>query len=584
MRFTKFAGSGLIVLAFAGCHSCANSSRTGGPPETQTDLPSISTTGLLPGAVGAAYTAQLVARGGTSPISWSLSGGSSLPPGLALGGATGEITGTPSTAGTFDFVIAATDSAVTPHTVTANLSITVMPEGAALTVTTASLPDARVNAAYVATLEAAGGTPPYSWSLVDGFLPPEITLAPDGTLSGTPSVAGSYSATFRVTDSSTPSKATTASIGLTATADAQSLQIFAFNSIPGGAVGSPFYVEFLAMNGNKPYVWSVASGAVPPGLSLDAAGTLSGTPTAPGRYTFVVQVTDSSNPPLVAQQQFTVDVFAAPLSIMTVSLPSGVVGIPYAYAVAVNGGAKPYAWSVGAGSLPPGLALDQATGAITGTPAAAGLFAFTIQVTDSSNPTKTDSRDFRINTASSSNELTITTTAFPDGVRGVPYSMTLTGAGGTTPYAWSTSGSPPPGLTLDPATGVVAGTPTATGWFNFTVKVTDSTTPAQNWSHQFTINVYAPLQVWGFPSVWLPIAVVNSPYSASIGDIGGALPYSCALLSGSVPPGLALNADCSFSGTPTEAGSWGFSIQLSDSAIPRQTISFNVFLIVAAVP
>ncbi len=580
MRLATFARLPcLIVLAVTACSPSKSSA-----PGTDTAL-SIVTTSLPSGTVGAAYAAQLASDGGTSPISWSLSGGSSLPPGLALDGAAGNIKGTPSTTGTFDFAVAATDSADPPHTATANLSITVEPEAAALTVTTTLLPDARVDATYAATLEAAGGTAPYSWSLVDGFLPPGITLAPDGSLSGTPTVAGSYSATFQVTDGSTPAKTATATIGLTAMNDGQSLEIFNYRSMPGGAVGSPFYMDFLAWGGNEPYVWSVASGALPPGLFLDAAGTLSGTPTAPGSYTFVLQVTDSSNPQQFAQQQFTIDVFTGPLSITTVSLPDGVIGTPYAWAVAANGGATPYAWTVSVGALPTGLALDGATGAIAGTPTEAGSYAFTVRASDSSNPTKTASQDFKVSIASASNELNITTTAFPDGVTGVPYSMILSASGGTTPYAWSTSGSLPSGLTLDPATGVVAGTPAATGTSNFTVKVTDSSTPTRNWSRSFKINMYAPLQAfWGFPTVWLPFAVVNSPYSSSAGGMGGDPPYYCSLLSGSVPPGLSLNADCSVVGTPTEVGGWVFSIQLSDSANPCQTISFNASLMVMAGP
>lgn len=197
-----------------------------------------------------------------------------------------------------------------------------------------------------------------------------------------------------------------------------------------------------------------------------------------------------------AQRQFTIDVLTAPLSVTTVSLPNGVVGTPYADAVAVNGGATPYAWSVSAGSLPPGLALDPATGAIAGTPTETGAYTFSVQVTDSSSPLKMASQQYEVTIASASNALNITTTGFPDGVTGVPYSATVAAVGGTTPYSWSSPGALPSGLTLDPATGVIAGTPTATGRSNFTIRVTDSSVPTRNFSAPFTIDVYAPLQVW----------------------------------------------------------------------------------------
>ncbi len=119
-----------------------------------------------------------------------------------------------------------------------------------------------------------------------------------------------------------------------------------YASLPGAAVDSAYLVTFFATGGVGPNAWSLAAGTLPPGLSLDATGTLSGTATMAGTYTFVVHVTDRSTPARAAQCQFTIGVFTSPLSVTTISLPSGVVGTPYADAVTVNGGAKPYAWSV----------------------------------------------------------------------------------------------------------------------------------------------------------------------------------------------------------------------------------------------
>src|SRR6185312_2530436 len=157
----------------------------------------ITTTALQAGTVNAAYSQALAASGGTPPYSWALASGSSLPAGLNLSAA-GTISGTPTAAGTTNFTVRVTDSA--SGAATAALSITVNPP--ALTVTTSSLPGGVLNAAYSQSLAASGGTPPYSWALASGSsLPDGLNLSAAGTLSGTPSAAGTTNFTVRVTDS-----------------------------------------------------------------------------------------------------------------------------------------------------------------------------------------------------------------------------------------------------------------------------------------------------------------------------------------------------------------------------------------------
>ncbi len=571
----------LIVLALTACASGSSPA-----PGTVTGL-TIVTTSLPSGTVGAAYSAQLASSGGTSPVSWSLSGGSSLPPGLTLDAATGTIAGTPTAASTYVFTVAATDSADSPQIATKTLSMTTQPDSTALSVDSYWASDAEIGTPYDATLAAAGGKPPYSWSLIGGFLPPGITLAADGTLSGIPTVRGFFEASFQVTDSSSPVQ--------TATLTGALIRVYPFDvglritrgSLPGPAVGSAFSATFSADGGTSPYVWTVAAGALPPGLSLDATGTLSGIATTTGTYSFVIQVTDSSIPADTYQRVFTLDVFTAPLSITTVSVPRGVVGNPYGYTVAANGGATPYTWSVSTGSLPPGLALDPATGAITGTPTANGSYTFTLQVTDSSSAFEMASLQYDMMIAPASDAL-IATTAFADGVTGIPYSVTVAGAGGTNPYAWSVqSGALPPGLSLDPATGVLAGTPTTIGSYGFRLQVMDSSTPTKIFSDPFTIDVYAPMDVatpMGSYGLSLPYGFVGSPYSETIDVTGGLPSYSFSLVSGSLPPGLSLSASGSVQGTPTQYGTWAFSVEATDGAIPRQTISIRCWILVPSPP
>jgi len=127
-----------------------------------------------------------------------------LPPGLSLAPATGIISGKPTAATISNFTIEVQDSAGTPQTATAGLSISVSP--AALTITTSSLSSGKVGKTYSQTLKASGGVAPYAWSVSSGKLPAGLSLAATtGIISGKPSLAATSSFTIGVHDSqSTP--------------------------------------------------------------------------------------------------------------------------------------------------------------------------------------------------------------------------------------------------------------------------------------------------------------------------------------------------------------------------------------------
>ena len=174
--------------------------------------PSITTTTLASGAVGTAYSANLQASGGAGALTWSLASGSSLPAGLSLSSA-GAISGTPTTAGTKTFTAKVTDASG-GHEGTCSqaqqLSITIA--AAALTITTTSLPNGMVNAAYSEPLLASGGTPPYTWTVASGSaLPAWLSLGGSGTnwtIYGNPTQSGTSNFSLTVTDSSTPTAQT----------------------------------------------------------------------------------------------------------------------------------------------------------------------------------------------------------------------------------------------------------------------------------------------------------------------------------------------------------------------------------------
>jgi len=169
--------------------------------------------------------------------------------------------------------------------------------------------------------------------------------------------------------------------------------------------------------------------------------------------------------------------------------------------------------------------------------------------------------------------LTISTTSVPHATVGVAYSTAVQVTGGVTPYSFSvTNGALPAGVSLNAGTGVISGTPTAAGTASFTVRVSDTETPPQVASQALTLLVINALTI---TTVTVPNAQIGTVYSASIGIAGGVPPYTCSVLSGTLPTGLALStsgSSCVISGTPTQAGQFTFTIQVADSLPAGQIV------------
>ena len=278
-------------------------------------------------------------------------------------------------------------------------------------------------------------------------------------------------------------------------------------SLLAGALNAAYTKTLKAAGGTLPYDWSLASGSLPPGLTLSGE-TISGTPTATGTFNFVVQVTDAGNPMQTATQSLSIAI-APSVSITTIFLPNGVINVAYTGTLTASGGTLPYTWSLASGSLPSGLTLSG--GAISGTPTATGTFNFVVQVSDAGNPMQTATQSLSIAIAPS---VSITTIFLPNGVINVAYTGTLTASGGTLPYTWSlASGSLPRGLTLDG--GTIAGTPTTTGTFNFVARVTDAGNPRQTTTKSLSIMI-VPLStvatIW--PSNAVPVRVDDGDENA----------------------------------------------------------------------
>ncbi|MHC5078764.1 MAG: putative Ig domain-containing protein [Planctomycetota bacterium] len=165
------------------------------------------------------------------------------------------------------------------------------------------------------------------------------------------------------------------------------------SSFPQAQQGIPYSHTAVAENGTLPYVWSISSGGLPTGLTLDpSTGTVSGTPTTVEVATFSLLVTDAGGH--TAGETFVITVNVPTLTITTKRLPYAQVGVPYNVALQTMGGSGGLTWSVIGGGLPNGLNLTGSTGTITGTVTAGATPShFLVQVTDGSG---TDSQRLAI--------------------------------------------------------------------------------------------------------------------------------------------------------------------------------------------
>jgi len=428
----------------------------------------VTTTSPLPsGTVGSAYSQSLSASGGSPPYRWT----GSPPIGLTLA-SSGSIIGTPSTAGSFNFTATVTDSA--SRTASRNFAITISPPP--LTITTSSpLPNGFVGTSYSQTLSASGGVPPYRWS---GTAPAGLALASNGIVSGTLSTAGAFNFTANVTDNASA----TATRSFAITIEPGTLTITS-GALPSGSVGVAYSERLSASGGSPPLTWSITGGQLPSGLGLtSASGVISGTPSAAGSFNFTAQARDTSAN--LASKQFSISIEQG-LTISTASpLPGGTAGATYSRTIQAVGGSPPYSWSLTSGSLPPGLTLNSGSGLLSGLPNASTSANFTLQARDSRGVNA--SKQFTLAIARA---LAITTPSpLPEASAGAVYNLPLSVDGGTPSYLWSVvSGAPPPGLSIDAATGVISGVVGVEGQFTFAVQVADSAGALS--SRQFSVTV-----------------------------------------------------------------------------------------------
>ncbi|NTF46663.1 putative Ig domain-containing protein, partial [Rhizobium rhizogenes] len=519
---------------------------------------SAPTIGLTPATLGAAtlnagYSETITASGGTAPYSYASTG--TLPTGLSLNASTGVLSGTPTAAGTFNFTVNATDSSTGTGPFTGSKSYTLVLTAHPPVANAVSAAVAQNSSANPVTLNITGGTP---LSVAVASAAAHGTATASGTsITYTPAsgYSGSDSFTYTATNLDGTSAPATVSISVSAPTIA-----LAPPTLPAGTAGTAYSQTMTASGGTTPYSYAITTGALPAGLTLSPAGVLAGTPTAAGNFNITITATDSSTgtgAPFSTSRAYTLAIGAPTITITPATLPAAVGGTAYSQALTAAGGLGSYTYTVTSGTLPNGLTLSSA-GLISGTPTAGGTSSFTVTAKDSANFTGSVAYNLTVTTPT----ITINPATLPSGAIAGAYSQPLTATGGVGSYSYSLSaGTLPTGLTLS-AAGVLAGTPTAGGTFNFTVLATDSLTFTG--SRAYTVTVGAPTIT--ITPTTLPAATVAAAYSQTVTASGGTGPYSYAITAGALPAGLTLSSAGVLAGTPTASGNFNITITATDSS------------------
>ena len=252
--------------------------------------------------------------------------------------------------------------------------------------------------------------------------------------------------------------------------------------------------------------------------------------------------------------------YALPLFIKTPALPDAVQNVAYSAQLAPTGGTPPYSWHI---SLPEGFSISN-TGLVTGTFSSVGTDTVRVTLTDSAAKPASFTRQYAVRVAA---PLFITTQSLPSAFVNQPYSMTLQAAGGLGAYAWAIdNGALPAGLSLNPTTGVISGTPTTVGNSLVTFRVTDQANPPQTTTQQFGLEVLDPITITTAQA--LPAAEVGMPYKTSLSAIGGKPPYTWTM---TPVQELSLTSGGAINGKFIATGSRKFVATVTDSAAPAQS-------------
>ncbi|WP_379063683.1 putative Ig domain-containing protein [Mesorhizobium sp. UC74_2] len=426
----------------------------------------------------------------------------------------------------------------------------------AFLITTPTLRDGVAGEPYNQGIAVGGGSGNYTFSMTGG--PAGLNLSAAGVLSGTPVQTGSFSIAVTAKDNASgdsDSRSFIVRIGAPTISIHQS-------TLPTPVLGTAYSQFLTAAGGVGPYIYSISSGALPAGLQLSTEGKIEGTPTEAGDFSFTIVATDNSTgagAPFAGSQSYSLKITAPTITIAPSALSRATAGTSYNQTLTASGGTAPYGYDIGSGQvLPKGLFLAP-DGTLGGTATETGMFSFDVVVKDRYGSPAT--RNYTL-TVGSSPITGVLPNTLTEAMAGTPYNQAFTASGGLAPYTFSRAlgSSPPPGLKVS-ADGILSGTPTKAGHYAFSIVARDSGT--SSWIQRLTLVVKMP--TIAITPDTLPNATGGSAYDQPLSATGGGAPYSFAVSDGALPVGLSLKADGRLSGTPGVAGSFAFTVKVTDA-------------------